>query len=458
MSNDSVTPPEQRSRLRRLVNRMEIDRATFFALAVRAWQLGGGVVSLLLIGWFFSPELRGYYFTFGSLLGWQAIFEFGFGIATTNVCSHEWSKLQLDENGRITGDANALSRLVNFGRLIAGWNALGSVGFITIVGAFGTIVLHDGGAEIAWQMPWGTVMVLAGLLFWMSPLNALLEGCNQVASVQRFRFVQATASSIALWTAVALGWGLWAAVASVGIRVLTNLAFFVLRYRRFFAPFMKSTDGECIPFRSEVWPLQWRLAVSGLTGFVTFALIVPVIKAYHGAELAGRMGMTWTLITAVQAASLAWVQTRVPLFGMLIAKNDFRELDRVFWKLTLISFAALSAGAIGITGGLFVLQNWFPEWGEKFLPIPPTLALLAGVLCFHLPQCQAMYLRAHKVDPLLLISTISNVAIGLAIWLGGTSHGPFGASIGYAATVAGFTLPATWLCTARFRQRVHHAK
>lgn len=441
--------------MRRLVNRMEIDRATFFALAVRGWQLGAGALSLVLIGWFFSPELRGYFFTFSSLIGWQAIFELGFGIATTNVCSHEWSKLKLDEAGRITGDADALSRLVSLGRFIVGWNALASVGFIAIVGTVGALVLHDGDSQIAWRMPWITVMLLAGLLFWMSPLNALLEGCNQVAEVHHFRFLQAAAATVALWTAISLGWGLWAAVASVGTRVVTNLAFLLIRYRRFFEPFTRPAQAARISFRSEVWPLQWRLAASGLTGFVTFALIVPVIKAYQGAELAGRMGMTWTMITAVQAASLAWVQTRVPLFGMLIAREDIRELDRVYRRLTAISFSVLAGAAVVITGGVYAFQRWVPEWGDKFLTLPPTLALLAGVLCFHLPQCQAMYLRAHKVDPLLLISTISNVAIGLAIWLGGAAYGPLGASIGYAAAVACFTLPATWLCTLRFRQRKH---
>ena len=49
----------KRSWLRRWLNRMEVDRAVFYAIATRAWQFIAGPISILMIVAFFTKELQG---------------------------------------------------------------------------------------------------------------------------------------------------------------------------------------------------------------------------------------------------------------------------------------------------------------------------------------------------------------------------------------------------------------
>src|SRR5206468_2800274 len=92
-----------------------IDRAVFFAIAGKIWSLSAGLVTTLLIAGFFSPDLQGYYYTFQAVLAIQAIAELGLGSVLTYYASHEWAKLALDRDGEVTGDAEAMSRLVSLG-------------------------------------------------------------------------------------------------------------------------------------------------------------------------------------------------------------------------------------------------------------------------------------------------------------------------------------------------------
>jgi hypothetical protein len=446
-----------------LLNRAEVDQAVFFALMLRAWQLAGGAVSVLLITYFFTREVQGYYYTFSSLLALQTFFELGMHLVIISAASHEWSQLGLNDRGEIVGDASALSRLVSLGRSIALWYAMIGLAFVAIVGVVGCVFFAlKPSATIAWLAPWILLVLLSGGLLWTLPMNALLEGCNQVASVNRFRFLQIVCANLVVWTAISLGAGLWAAVAATAARLVCELVFLGWRYRRFFHVFRRVPAGPRIHWWSDVWPMQWRIAISGAFSYFQFFLYTPVMFYYHGAAVAGQMGMTWTLITALEAAALAWVQTRAPLFGMLIAKKDYRELDRVFFRLTWISLGALTVAglaALGLVSGLHWAHAHFDWWGfrlaERILPPLPTAIFFLAVILYQVPRCQDFYLRAHKREPLWLVNAASCTLIGLLVWLLGAKFGPTGAATGYAAGVGLFVLPCKTAIWLRCRREWH---
>jgi hypothetical protein len=167
------------------------------------------------------------------------------------------------------------------------------------------------------------------------------------------------------------------------------------------------------------------------------------------------MGMTWTLVTALQGAALAWVQARAPLFGMLVARRDYRELDRVYFRLTGISLAALAVGccaAWGLVWGLYWSELWL---AERLLPPLATAIFLAATVLYQWPRCQDFYLRAHKREPLWWLNAISSVLIGLFVWQFGARYGAMGAAIGYAGAVLVFILPGKMYLWERCRREWH---
>lgn len=440
--NSNAEAVSRRSWPRRMLNRLEVGQAVFFAIVLRVWQLFGGAVTLVLMTTYFTLETQGVYYVFASLIALQSFFELGFNIVIVNLCSHEWASLRLSPSGLIEGDSQALSRLVSLGRLLFRWYGIASALFVAVVSIGGSIfIAQDAPPGIAWQSPWIVVIVLSGLLLWTLPFNALLEGCNQVVEVNRFRLVQAVAASVAVWVVMVSGGGLWAAVGASAARLLVDWYLLLVWYRKFFRPFFRAPQGEQIQWRSEVWPLQWRLAVGAVLGYFAYFLFTPVMYKYQGAAVAGQMGMTWTVITSIQAAALAWVQTRAPQFGILVRRGDRQELDRVFFRVGGIGALAFVAAA-----GVF----WVLLWGlnvsghdaaQRLLDPTATAVFLVAALIQLGIASLAFYVRAHKQEPFLWVGIASNIAIGLLVWVLGARFGPLGAAAGLLGANLCLTFP-----------------
>jgi hypothetical protein len=303
---------------------------------------------------------------------------------------------------------------------------------------------------MAWKGAWLTQVVLMGLSLWLLPITSLLAGCNQGATIQQFRLFQGVAASVGMWIALALGAGLWAGVVSAGTLLLRDLVLVLLRYRAFFKPFFRPPESIRMSWRSEIWPMQWRLAVSGLFGYFACSLFNPVMFRHHGAMVAGQMGMTWALINALQAVAGAWIQTKVPRFGMLIAQKDDETLDRFFLKTTRLSMSVMVTGASLVWLGVTALRLLDHPLADRVLhPLPLGLFLIAAVV-LQVSLCETIYLRAHRQEPILGMSVVMGSSIGFSVWLLGSRFGPVGAATGYLAVVVGCTL---WETRIWFRCR-----
>lgn len=414
-----------------------LDRAAAYAILSRIFLLASAPVTLFLIARSFTPELQGYYYTFASLVALQSFIELGFYLVVINLASHEWSALALDDGGRIVGDPRALSRLVSLGRLIFKWYAAASTVFVVVVGLFGWVFFSGSpDSGVHWQGPWLALVGLTGLLLWALPFNSLLEGCDQVATVNRFRLSQAVLANLALWATVALGGGLWASVVWALVSVLRDVYLLVVRYGRFFEPFRYPPTGPRIHWGSEVWPLQWRLGVSGMSNYFGVSLYSPVLFYSHGAAAAGRMGMTVAAVFGVQSVATAWLQTRAPRFGILIARREYAELDRLFLRVSCASTCLFVAGASALWVLVFGLNVIGHPLADRLLTPLPTGVFLLGALFHQASVCMAVYLRAHKQEPLALLSVVANITIGLLVWLAGSRYGPIGAAASYTGVYA----------------------
>jgi O-antigen/teichoic acid export membrane protein len=446
-------PPEQRSWPRRVLNRLEVNRAVFYALALRGWQLVGGAVSMLLISLFFTEAVQGYYYTFTSLVAVQSFFELGLATVIVTVASHEWARLRLNDKGEPEGDPHSLSRLAGLARFVTAWYGLVCLLFVAAVGAAGIVYFtHYGSQTIAWTAPWVSLVVLSGVVLWMTPLVAILEGCEQVGVVNRFRLIQAVAANVAVWVALVGGVGLWALVAAAAARLVCDAVLLGVRYRPFFRGLLQTGAGSSLDWRREVWPMQWRLAISSVVGYFAFAFFTPVIFSYQGDAAAGRFGMTWTLVTVLHSAAIAWVHARAPLFGVLISRGDYAELERVYQRLFRVSLLLLIAACV-FFWMLIAALDQFDVWlADRLLPPLPTALFLAAIVLHHIPCCQNFYLRAHRREIMVWQNVVSSLSIGLLVWLLGSRYGATGVAAAYLAVRAIITVPYQTYLYRRFRE------
>jgi hypothetical protein len=411
---------------------------------------------VLLIASFFTPALQGYHYTFANLLALQSFVELGLSQVIVQFASHEWSRLRLDHEGVLRGDAEALSRLSSLARYAVCWYAVAAVLFTVGVATAG-IVFFAGAphAGFSWRAPWLTLCLAESLVLALVPFWALLEGCNQVSQVYVYRLGQAVLSSLTVWLAIASGAQLWTASLATTVVLLWGVRFLWGRYGRFFGSLLVRHEGARICWKSEIWPQQWRLALSWMCGYFSFFLFTPVLFHYRGPVVAGQMGMTWSLISALSAISTTWVYAKVPRFGGLIARREYEALDRLAARLALVSVGVATAGAVALECLLVLLKVWYPRLAMRLLsPFEVGLFLLATVL-MQVPIVQSSYLRAHRREPMFGLSVFSGVLIGLLTVVLGRRYGAVGVGAAYLSVVALVNVPLASVVWARCRAAWH---
>ena len=440
-----------------MLARLEIDRAVAFSISMRAWQLAAGPVSLMLIAVFFSDHEQGFYYAFANLMAMQAFLELGLNVVVLNVTSGQWAHLKLNEEGRAVGDPAALARLGNFFRQLLKWYTTISLLFVVGVGAAGYFFLQmrpDPSTD--WYAPWWALTLFTAGRTWTWPLVSVLEGCNRVTAVNRYRLAGAVLANLAVWTVMLCGGGLWAAAASAAVHVAVELHLALVKFRPLFTSLLAVPRTPKLQWKLDVWPLQWRQAIIVSFQYFELSLLTLVIFAYHGDVLAGQTGMTWTLATTLHAAALAWVQTRAPKFGALVAQENFKELDRLYRRVTTLAVAAALAGLVAIgclVAGLdkFNIELRHHRLADRVLPLSTVLVFLAVMTLKVPPYCMAFYIRAHRREPLLPISVASSIASGLLVWLGGWHYGPLGAGLGLLASTMLINVPGHYYIWRKFK-------
>ena len=419
-----------------------MDRAVMFAVLSKVWSLFAAPITLLLISLYLKPEVQGLYYTFLSLVAMQSFVELGFCIVITQFASHEWAGLYLDDSGFISGDERARQRLISLGRLVFKWYACASIIFVLLVGGGGYLFLSQSpDLGISWKGPWFSLMVVAGLQLWALPFLSLLEGCNQVHTIYRFRFVQGVFISLAMWMAMSLDFGLWMAIAGVGAGLIATLYLILIVYRKFFQPFFTFKPEQEIHWKEEIWPMQWRLALGGSMGYFMVSIYTPVMFHYHGPVVAGQMGMTWQLVAALGSLAMAWVATKVPRFGILVAKKNYTELDRFFFRTSGISMGVISLGAVLLWLLVYGLNYFEHPLAQRLLSPLPFGLFIVGTVLGQIAQCQSAYLRAHKKEPFLLYSFVYGLLNGIVVWFLGSRFGAIGASVGYLSVMTLVSVP-----------------
>jgi O-antigen/teichoic acid export membrane protein len=442
--------------LRDLFGRLGADRALLYLALARLFQGLSGPVTLILIARHFSGVVQGFHYTFMSLIALQTFVELGTYVVIINVASHEWSKLRVERDGSIAGDPVALDRLISLGRLMFRWYAVAAAIFVVGVGAVGHSFLASqaDAATVSWRAQWWTLVILTAAQLLSMAFNSLLEGCNQVQQINKLRLVQVVVSAAALWIVIGLGGGLWAAVAGAAVSLGRDAYLLLVRYRTFFKPFFV-IPASGMDWSKEIWPLQWRIGAQGLVNYFMYSLFTPVVFHYHGAVEAGRMGMTWQIAVAVQTLALSPVLVLVPRFGMLAAQRNWRELDSVWKRASALAVALSLLGAAMWLAIAFALQSWGGSFATRVLPPLPTACLLAASVLMVVITCEAVYLRAHKQEPLVLIGVGSSIAAGLLIWWLGARYASAGAAGAFLAVTLLVNTPLVSIVWLRKRREWH---
>lgn len=410
-----------------------------------AWSLSGkiltglsGPVTAILVARYFSPELQGYHYTFFSLLALQIFVELGLSGVITTFASHEWAELALNEHGRIEGDPAAMSRLSSIAAFSFRWFLAAGVFFTILLAAGGYFFLSaksSSGPPVHWQYPWIGLCIVTGLNLALVPAWAILQGCGQIERIYFFRFIEMTLRYPAVWAALILGAQLWTGLIASAIVSIWAFGFLWKKYRHFFASLRHAEKSESIDWKRDILPLQWRIALSWMSGYFMFSLFTPALFHFQGPVVAGQFGMTWTMIGGISGLAGTWLQVKVPEFGALVSQKKFQELDRLLRKTAMFSFLMAILGGLLLLGAIAWLGHYHPAIRTRLLPMLPVGIFLFAEALIQLSSAQSSYLRSFKREPFLALSVVMGATVGISTIICAKYFGVTGISLAYLAAV-----------------------
>lgn len=194
------------------------DRAVRDAVLARIWQLLTGPLTQLLLVWQLTAAGQDYFQAFSRMLGLQIFVELGLSVVLISIASHEWAYLSLDR-GVLAGDSGAISRLASLVRKSLNWYSGAAAMFCLVAAGSGLWFFGDtervrelSGCreQVVWRGPWLMLVVFTAAQLLCLPLTAILEGCNQLAVLNRVRLWQAVCGTGVVWGLLLTGTGLWA--------------------------------------------------------------------------------------------------------------------------------------------------------------------------------------------------------------------------------------------------------
>jgi len=449
----------------KILRKLGFNRAISYGVLTRVWGLFSGPVTIFMIGTRLTKVEQGFYYTISSLLALQLFFELGLITVLAQFASHEFAHLSWGEKGRINGDPLAKERFIDLLSKGVKWFSVASFGLFVVLVPAGLLFLGKevtASADFTWRLPWILAVAGTALNLFTVPFFAVVMGSGDVVTVNHREMVGALFSSILSWSVLAFHGQLYAAFAVTSGAFVVSWMYLIrqkpemlkMAWSRIIGRGGTQESGARIYWWREVWPLQWKLALTWIAGYFVFQLFTPVLFRYQGAVVAGQMGMTLSAANALLGVSLTWINVRTPEFGKLVAKQQWAQLDSMLRKVLLQSAAVAISGAMVGTLLIWLLQQSF-QIGQRFIPAAHAALFFAGIVINVIIAALGGYLRAHKKEPFLPLSITLGIVQGGATWFLGMKYSTLGVTAGFFVINLVISLPVSCIIWNNSREKWH---
>ncbi|RKP59075.1 hypothetical protein [Pararobbsia silviterrae] len=387
-------------------------------IAQRGWQAGSGLVTVILVAHFLSPVQQGWYYSFLSLAAIYTLFDLGLSSVLIQLTAHLFVSTRWLDDGGTAGDAkDRFDALVRMSARL----------YVALAAAFFALLLPCGIAFFHWHGTADTLPIGDWLPAWILlafattagipivPFLAFIEGSGRVKEAYRVRLAQGVAGAICAWLAIALGKGLWAPALPALTGALVGGAWLLARRPGLLASARSRTHRATLSWRREIWPLQWRIGLSWLSGYLLTQIYTPILFHSQGAVVAGQMGLSLTIANMLGLLAQSWIARRVPAMAQAASRRDWRRLDTLFRHDFGFATLAFAVGALGLTVARIALDA--TPFGARLLPPAPFVGLLLVVGLGNSVNMLSAQLRSFRREPLFWVAIAGAcMTVPLSIW------------------------------------------
>lgn len=380
------------------------------------WKLLSGPMLLILVPLYLTAEAQGYWFTFISLAALAVFADMGFSTILLQFSAHEFAHLQFVDRKKLAGNEEHLNRIASLLRFALKWSLSMALLVFPIVLLVGYILLSKKSAEVDWLIPWILYGVASVLVFMNSMLLSFIEGCDSVGDVQKIRF-HISIITVGLTLALLVGdFALYALAIGLLIGAISGLCIIVYRYRTMLFQLYDLSRQTTHAWKAEIMPLMWRYAISWVSGYFIFSIFTPIAFHYYGAVEAGKVGLSIAVCTAIFAISNIWITIIIPKINILVAKQDYVTLNLIFKRHLWLSVLTYLMGISVLFLAVTVFKAYIP-FVDRLISVE-TLALISFAWLIQVViNALAIYMRAHKEEPLVFASAVNAVYISGLTWL-----------------------------------------
>jgi len=437
-----------------LLHRIGMDKAIAYTSGNGIISAFIGVFSVVLYATCLTKEEQGYYYTFASVLTIQGFFELGFTGIMTQFVAHEHAHLSWDVDGiGLNGEHKYRSRLASLLHICVKWYSIVAFLFLVALQVAGTFFFEEFGRDegVDWKIPWLIISCMSAWSLFTAPLFSFMTGLGLVKDMAKMNFYRTIFNTIILWGCLILGGKLYSMAFSAIISAIYVLGYFAThKFFKILLGIWRTEVQEQVSYMKEIFPYQWRIALSWMSGYFIFNFMNPVIFAMVGSVAAGQFGMSINVLNQIRNFAMSWITTKVPLMSRLIELKEYFDLDKLFKKTVVQEILVCLILLCGFWIVIYAIrENQLAFSGsvlsERFLDYLPLLFVSIPVVLQAVTDNMATYLRCHKKEPFLVISIVGGLASAASILIMGRFFGLYGITCGYSFLTIAFFPWGYWI-------------
>lgn len=312
-----------------------IDSLIFYSSLAKILQGIGLLALLLTVNTYLDEIQRGFYFSFSSLIALQIFFELGIGV----VVLQNAARLIVSYGGNLDSnshDVRSYKDIIGLYQFNLVWTILAGALLFLIIFPFGKIFFTNivESALVSWQSEWLILCISVAIFLPLSAQLSFFEGAGYLKEVLKLRVALSFLSYINGIIALMLGYGLYAIAITFMTQIFLILVWLIIiKHHQIFLMFQKLPTFKNLNYWfNKLLPMQWKIALSWICGYIAFQTATPITLSYFGAGPAGEIGLFLTISNMFVGFMGAWMSTKIPIFSKLIEEKKIQALNNLFYN------------------------------------------------------------------------------------------------------------------------------
>jgi len=355
-------------------------------------------ISSALIIMFLTLDEQGIWFTFFSLSAVKTLFDLGFSKIIMFAIANQ-RKETITENNQLVKQYTMSAKLSSLVSQSLIFFIFLSIVYLFVLQFLGYRIF-SGKMYYYWQI----YSIGTSLIFLGSGISSIYMGMNFVKTAQKTLFISSIIQTFVTWIflinksgILSLGVGYLISGLLLIILLVTNKYPFIKR------AFMKRDVSYNI-FK-DLYKFQLKYILSWISGYaITNLLIIFMFKFVDG-TLAGKYGLTFTIIASVINLSNVPISAKIPTIAQNFGNNNFRDGLSNCIIVAKNKYFILVGAMIAIVL-LFSTINYFNVYTERFLGIIPIVLITLSYLAYDFVGMISMFVRSFMDEPFYKINIV----------------------------------------------------